>query len=244
MERVDWIHDPEAEKSDLVSAFTEIIGVSLHWPDTNQVLTYLCQGTHFDPDVLTQHMKGFEDIATKVNDLSNQSADFVLSAVKGVVAKRSTMGDEARNEKSRLRDLEKKLSYAICSSPIFNLMTPFPVIWRRRKPAWFRGLSDPTTPTVFRSIHLLSNYLFVPAAEEKEKLKKEIADSKAKIHELDSTVEALFAATTNIRAIGDKVNSETKDIIQSLHLGPKQIASTLAKCITQVKPHHSMYTPH
>lgn len=86
------------------------------------MLTYLRQGAHFDPDVLTEHMTGFEDIAAKVNGLSTQSADFVLSSVKGVVAKRSTMGDEARNEKSRLRDLEKKLAYAICSSPISNIL--------------------------------------------------------------------------------------------------------------------------
>lgn len=58
-------------------------------------------------------MAEFEGIAGKVNDLSNQSTDFVLSGTEGIIAKRNAIDDEARSEKANLRDLEKKLAYVI-----------------------------------------------------------------------------------------------------------------------------------
>lgn len=77
-----------------------------------------------------------------------------------------------------------------------------------------------------------------PADEEKEKLKHAIADSKAKIQQFDSEVERLYEATATIRAVGDQFNSDTKDIISSLNLGPKEIASIFTKIYAQVKPRY------
>lgn len=56
-------------------------------------------------------MAEFEAIAGKVSGLADQSADFVLSAVKGLIAKRTVIEDQSREEKANLRELEKKLEY-------------------------------------------------------------------------------------------------------------------------------------
>lgn len=67
------------------------------------------------------------------------------------------------------------------------------------------------------------------------KLERAIAGSKAKIRQLDCEVEDLCKATETLRAVSDEFNSETKDIISSLHLCPKEISSTVAKIYAQVK---------
>lgn len=75
----------------------------------------LCQDTKFDPETLKRDMTEFEVIAGKVNDLSNQSADLVLSGVQGIIARRNAIDDKARLEKANLHDLEKKLAYVFAS---------------------------------------------------------------------------------------------------------------------------------